>query len=388
MQNFSFQNTTKIIFGKETEKEVGKYTAQHGYKVLVHYGGGSIKKYGTYTKVINSLEKAGIDYVELGGVEPNPKLSLVQAGIELARKEKIDFILAVGGGSVIDSAKAISVGYFYDGDVWDFFEAEAKITEALPIGVVLTIPAAGSESSGSSVITKLDGMYKRSIGSNLIRPKFAILNPELTFTLPNYQTACGAVDIMAHIMERYFTNTEDVELTDRLAESALKTIIKNTPKVLANNEDYAARAEIMWTGTIAHNGLLGTGREEDWASHGIEHELSGIYDVAHGAGLAVIFPAWMNYVYQHDLERFAQFAHRVWDIEPDFKDLEQTAYQGIKKTKEFFSSIGMPVSLKELEIPEDRLEEMAQKATENGEIGSFVNLDTKAVLEIYQNALD
>jgi hypothetical protein len=387
MQNFTFQNTTKIVFGKGTEEEVGEYTAKHGSKVLLHYGGGSIKKYGTYDKVVKSLEKAGVEYVELGGVEPNPKLSLVKEGIELAQEENVDFILAVGGGSVIDSAKAISVGYFYDGDVWDFFTREAEITEALPIGVVLTIPAAGSESSDSAVVTKMEGMYKRDIGSELIRPQFAIMNPEITFTLPNYQTACGAVDIMAHIMERYFTNTENVELTDRLSEQALKTIIKNVPVVLEDNEDYAARAEVMWTGTIAHNNLLGTGREEDWSSHGIEHELSGIYDVAHGAGLAVVFPAWMNYIYQHDLERFAQFAVRVWGVDPDFKDLEWTARQGIKRTKEFFSSIGMPVTLEELDIPADRLEEMAQKATENGPIGNFVNLDTEDVLNIYKSAL-
>ncbi|MFN2340278.1 MAG: iron-containing alcohol dehydrogenase [Halanaerobium sp.] len=387
MQNFTFQNTTKIVFGKDTEKEVGEYTAEHGSKVLVHYGGGSIKKYGTYDKVLESLEKAGVEHVELGGVEPNPKLELVKEGIELAKEENVDFILAVGGGSVIDSAKAISVGYFYEGDVWDFFTREAKITEVLPIGVVLTIPAAGSESSNGAVVTKMDGMYKRDIGSELLRPQFAIMNPELTFTLPDYQTACGAVDIMSHIMERYFTNTENVEFTDRLSESTLKTIIKNVPQVLENNENYAARSEIMWAGTIAHNDLLGTGREEDWSSHGMEHELSGIYDVAHGAGLAVVFPAWMNYVYQHDLERFAQFAVRVWDVDPDFKDLEWTARQGIKKTKEFFSSIGMPVTLKELDIPAERLEEMAEKATENGPIGNFVNLETEDVLNIYQSAL-
>ncbi|SDI14271.1 hypothetical protein SAMN04515654_10245 [Halanaerobium congolense] len=387
MQNFTYQNTTKIVFGKGTEEEVGEYTAKHGSKVLLHYGGGSIKKYGTYDKVVKSLEKAGIEYVELGGVEPNPKLSLVHKGIELAKEESVDFILAVGGGSVIDSAKAIAVGYFYDGDVWDFYYNNVEITEALPVGVVLTIPAAGSESSTSSVVTKMDGMYKRSIGTELIRPKFAIMNPEITFTLPDYQTACGAVDIMAHIMERYFTNTDNVEYTDRLSEASLKTIINNTPKVLEDNEDYAARAEIMWVGSNAHNGLLGTGREEDWSSHGMEHELSGIYDVAHGAGLAVVFPAWMEYVYQHDLERFAQFAHRVWDVDPDFKDLEWTAQQGIKKTKEFFSDIGMPVTLAELDIPADRLEEMAKKATENGPIGSFVELDTEDVLKIYKSAL-
>ncbi len=388
MRDFVFQNTTKIIFGKGKEEEVGKYAAKHGSKVLLHYGGGSIKKYGTYDKVVDSLEEAGVDFVELGGVKPNPRLELVKEGIELVEKENVDFILAVGGGSVIDSAKAIAVGHPYEGDVWDFFTGKEKIEEAMPLGVVLTIPAAGSESSNSAVITKMDGMLKRAIGTELIRPKFALMNPELTYTLPDYQTAAGAADIMAHIMERYFTNVEDVELTDRLCESALKTIITNVPKVLENNEDYAARAEIMWTGSIAHNDLLGTGRIGDWASHGIEHELSGIYDVAHGAGLAVIFPAWMNYVYQHDLERFAQFAVRVFDVDPDFKDLEWTAKQGIKKLKEFFSEIGMPVTLKELDIPEDRLEEMAEKATQNGPQGNFVKLDKDDVLNIYKSALE
>jgi len=388
MRDFVFQNTTKIIFGKGKEEEVGKHAAKHGSKVLLHYGGGSIKKYGTYDKVVNSLEEAGVDFVELGGVKPNPRLDLVKEGIELVEKENVDFILAVGGGSVIDSAKAIAVGHPYEGDVWDFFTGKEKIEEAMPIGVVLTIPAAGSESSNSAVITKMDGMLKRAIGTELIRPKFALMNPELTYTLPDYQTAAGAADIMAHIMERYFTNVEDVELTDRLSESALKTIITNVPKVLEDNENYSARAEIMWTGSIAHNDLLGTGRIGDWASHGIEHELSGIYDVAHGAGLAVIFPAWMNYVYKHDLERFAQFAVRVWDVDPDFKDLEWTAKQGIKKLKDFFSEIGMPVTLKELGVPEDRLEEMAEKATENGPQGNFVKLDKEDVLNIYKNALE
>jgi alcohol dehydrogenase YqhD (iron-dependent ADH family) len=389
MQNFTYQNTTKIVFGKGTEEEVGEYTAQYGSKALLHYGGGSVKKFGTYDKVVKSLEAAGVEFVELGGVEPNPKLSLVHEGVKLAKEENVDFILAVGGGSVIDSAKAISAGTFYDGDAWDFYTTDEKITEALPIGVVLTIPAAGSESSSGSVITKKDGMQKKTINnSELIRAKFAIMNPEITFTLPDYQTACGAVDIMTHVMERYFTNTENVDYTDRISEATLKTIINNTPKVLADNEDYAARAEVMWAGTNAHNGLLGTGREEDWASHNIEHELSGIYDVAHGAGLAVIFPAWMDYVYQHDLERFAQFAVRVWDVDPDFKDLEWTARQGINKMKEFFIEIGMPLTLRELDIPADRLEEMAKKATENGPQGSFVNLDTKDVLKIYKSVLE
>ncbi|RCW49902.1 MULTISPECIES: iron-containing alcohol dehydrogenase [unclassified Halanaerobium] len=386
MDNFVFQNTTKIVFGKNTEQEVGEYTSKYGKKVLLHYGGGSIKKYGTYDKVVNSLEKAGIEYVELGGVKSNPRVDLVREGIKLVEKENVDFILAVGGGSVIDSAKAIAVGRYYDGDVWDLYQGQLKIKQALPLGVVLTIPAAGSESSDASVITNMDGMYKRSIHSDKIRPKFAIMNPELTYTLPDYQTAAGAVDIMAHIMERYFTNTPDVDFTDRLCEGSLKAVISNVPKALKENDNYPARAEIMWASTIAHNGLLGTGREEDWASHQIEHELSGIYDVAHGAGLAVIFPAWMEYVYKHDVERFAQFAVRVWDVDPDFSDLNWTAKEGIRKTKEYFHSIGMPTTLNELDIPGDRLEEMAEKCTENGSVGSFLKLNKTDVLKIYRIA--
>lgn len=388
MQNFVFQNPTRIIFGQAAEKKVGEQTSLYGSKVLLHYGGGSIKKYGTYQSVIESLEEVGLEYIELGGVKPNPRLALVKKGIELVEQEDIDFILAVGGGSVIDSAKAIAVGACYEGDIWDFFAKDITIKKAMPVGTVLTIPAAGSESSTSAVITKLTGMYKKSISSELIRPKFAIMNPELTFTLPNYQTACGAVDIMAHVMERYFTNTKNVELTDRLCEATLKTIIDNVPRVLKDNQDYAARAEIMWAGNIAHNGLLDTGRVGDWASHGIEHELSAIYDVAHGAGLAVVFPAWMNYVYQHDLARFAQFAVRVWGIDPDLKDLDWTACQGIKKTKEFFSSLGMPVSLPELEIPADKFEEMAAKCTAAGPRGNFVPLTKEDVVKIYQSVLN
>ncbi len=386
MDNFVFQNTTQIVFGKNTEQEVGEYTSKYGKKVLLHYGGGSIKKYGTYNKVVESLEKAGIEYVELGGVKPNPRVDLVREGIKLVEKENVDFILAVGGGSVIDSAKAIAVGHYHDGDVWELYQGQLKIKQALPVGVVLTIPAAGSEASTSSVITNMDGMYKRSIDTDKIRPKFAIMNPKLTYTLPDYQTAAGASDIMAHIMERYFTNTPDVDFTDRLCEGSLKAVINNTPKALRENDNYPARAEIMWASSIAHNGLLGTGREGDWASHKIEHELSGIYDVAHGAGLAVIFPAWMEYVYKHDVERFAQFAVRVWDVDPDFSDLNWTAKEGIRKTKEYFNSIGMPTTLDELDISGDRLEEMAEKCTEDGPVGSFLKLNKADVLKIYRIA--
>lgn len=387
MQNFIFDNKTRIIFGKNTENAVGEETSKYGNKVLLHYGGGSIKKFGLYDRVVNSLKEAGIEVVELGGVKPNPRLKLVKEGIKICREEGIDFILAVGGGSVIDSAKAIAIGVNYDGDVWDFYTGKANSESSLPIGVVLTIPAAGSESSVGSVITNEDGAYKRPYNDLMLRPKYAIMNPEIIYTLPDYQTACGAADIMAHIMERYFTQETNVDLTDRLCEATLKTVIKNIPLALDNPEDYAARAEVMWAGTIAHNGLLGTGRVEDWASHAIEHELSGIYDVAHGAGLAVIFPAWMKYVYRENLDRFTQFAVRVWGVEYDFENPERTALAGIERLKSFFSSIGLPVSLKGLEIGEDRLEEMAEKCTENGPISSFKKLNKADVLEIYKLAL-
>ncbi|NLC45372.1 MAG: iron-containing alcohol dehydrogenase [Clostridiales bacterium] len=388
MNNFIFQSPTRIIFGKDSENQVGAEVKKFTKKVLLHYGGGSIKKTGLYNRVTASLKENNIEYIELSGVQPNPRVSLVREGIELCRKNDIDFILAVGGGSVIDSSKAIAVGVPYEGDVWDFYIGKSKINDSLPLGVVLTLPAAGSEASPSSVLTNEDGWLKKGTGSDLIRPKFAIMNPELTFTLPAYQTACGVADMMAHIMERYFTHTTDVDLTDRLCEATFRTIIDNAPKLIIDPEDYAARAEIMWAGTIAHNGLLGTGREEDWASHSIEHELSAIYDVAHGAGLAVVFPAWMKYVYKHNVSRFVQFAVRVWNLENDFHHPEKTALKGIEKTKEFFSSIGLPVTLEELGIMDDRLDEMADKCTAGDTVtqGRFVKLNKKDVYEIYKLA--
>lgn len=387
MENFVFQNTTKIIFGRNTETQVGKETKKYADRILLHYGGGSIKKSGLYDRVVASLKEAGVDFVELAGVQPNPRLSLVKKGIELCRREKIRFILAVGGGSVIDSAKAIAVGVPYAGEVWDFFEHKATIQEALPVGVVLTIPAAGSETSPASVITNDDGAWKRDIGSDLIRPQFAILNPELTYTLPPYQTACGVADIMAHIMERYFTRTKNTDLTDRLCEATLRTVIKYAPMALVNPNDYTARAELMWAGTVAHCDLLGTGRIEDWGSHMIEHEISGIYDVPHGAGLAVVFPAWMRYVYQEDVNVFARYAVRVWDVEPDFDHPEKTALAGIERLKEFFRSLGLPVTLRELKVGDDRLEEMAAKCTARGPVGNFRKLNKEDVYQIYRLAM-
>ncbi len=384
MNNFVYHMPTKVIFGKGTENEVGAEVASTGCKkVLLHYGKDSIKRIGLYERVVKSLEDSGVDFVELGGVVPNPRLSLVYTGIELCRKEGVDFILAVGGGSVIDSAKAIGVGVKYDGDVWDFYEGK-PVEDCLPIGVVLTIPAAGSETSPNSVITNEDGEFKRGIGAQNMRPEFAILNPELPMTLPPYHMACGAVDIMAHVMERYFTKVKGVKFTDRLCEATLKTVIENIPKVLECNNDYDSWAEIMWAGSVAHNGLLGTGREDDWGSHMIEHEISGIYDVAHGAGLAVVFPAWMKYVYKMDVERFAQFANRVWGVEYKPGDLEGMALDGIAKTKTFFKSIGMPVSLSDLNIPADRIEEMGNKVMRKG---AFLPLTPENAIEILKIAL-
>lgn len=386
MNNFTFQNTTQIIFGKGTEETVGGEVKKYAKKVLLHYGGGSIKKSGLYDKVIKSLKSEGIEYIELGGVKPNPRIDLIYEGIELCRANNVDFILAVGGGSVIDSAKGIATGACYKGDVWDLYLKKDRAEKALPIGVILTIPAAGSESSGGSVVTKEKGQLKRDIGYSFLRPQFAIMNPEFCFTLPAYQVACGAADIMAHVMERYFTNTLHVEFIDRLSESTLITIINNAPYALKNSDNYDAFAEIMWAGTIAHNDLLGSGRDQDWASHNIEHELSGVYDIAHGAGLSIIFPAWMKYVYKTNINRFVQFAVRVWKVEQDFDNPEKTALEGIARMESFFKNLGLPVRLSEAGIMDDRFEEMAEKCVGNGTLGSFRKLSKGDIVNIYRLA--
>jgi len=389
VRNFVFENKTKIIFGRDTEEKVGKEIKKLGKKkVLFHYGGGSIKKYGLYDKVVKSLNEEGVEFVELGGVKPNPSLSVVKEGIALCRREKVDFILAVGGGSVIDSAKAIGIGVPYEGEVWDFYDQKAQIKESLPLGVILTLPAAGSEASDASVITDEEKKLKRGTGSPLIRPAFSILDPELTFTLPPYQTAAGITDMMAHIMERYFTQERNVDLTDHMCESVLKTIIKNAPLVMENPKDYNARAEIMWAGTLAHNGLLDTGRLGDWGTHMIEHELSALYDLTHGAGLAIIFPAWIKYVYKAYPEKMMRFFHTVFDVEAVFEDPEYMIEEGLKRLKTFYRSIGMPVSLKDAGIEEDRYEEMAEKCTVFGPVSNFVKLKKSDVVEIYRLAAE
>lgn len=389
MENFTFHNATKIVFGKNSEADVGREVKRFSTRILLHYGKESIKKTGLYDRIVTSLTKEGISYTELAGVAPNPRLDLVYQGVKLCREKNITFILAVGGGSVIDSAKAIAAGVPYSRDVWDFYIGKAQPVKALDVGTVLTIPAAGSEASPSSVITNMDGLLKRGLTSDVLHPVFSILNPELTFTLPSYQTACGAADIMAHIMERYFTTTKEVELTDRLCEATMKTVIGNVPVCLADPDNYAARAEVMWAGTVAHNDLLGTGRAGDWASHQIEHEISGIYDVAHGAGLSVVFPAWMKYVYKSNVPRFVQFASRVWNVEIDFHNQEKTALEGIQRLETFFVSLGLPVRLKAMGIGSDRIEEMADKATGSGmwTAGNFVKLKRDDIVEILKIAM-
>ncbi len=381
MEDFTLHLPTKIIFGKGSEKKAGREVAKHSRKILLHYGGGSIKRSGLYDRVVDSLNDAGVEFAELGGVVPNPRLGLVRKGIELCRTEGIGFILAVGGGSVIDSAKAIAAGVPYEGDVWDFFAKNGSIRKALPVATILTISAAGSEMSPSMVITDEKSGRKLSGRSDLIRPVFSILNPELTFTLPKEQIAYGAVDMFAHIVERYFTNTRNVDVSDEMCEAVMRSIIRNAKKAVSDPEDYDAQAELMWAGTVAHNGILGTGREEDWSSHKIEHELSAEYDIAHGAGLAVIVPAWMKYVHKHDIGRFARYARNVFHVIEE--DDEKAAAKGIYETTKFFSSLGLSTTLKGLGIGPEKIESMSKLCAGKEGIGFFVKLSAKDIEKIY-----
>lgn len=388
MENFTFYAPTYFVFGKDTENETGKYVSRFGgSRVLIHYGGGSVIRSGLLDRVKASLEKEGISYVELGGVKPNPRSGLVYTGIDLCREEEVDFILAVGGGSVIDSAKAIAAGALYDGDFWDYYQ-DGEVEEALPLGTVVTISAAGSEGSADSVITKEEGMYKRATTGEALRPKFTIMNPALTQTLPAYQTACGITDIMAHLYERYLTNTEEVEVTDRMIEALMLTMIHEGPRVIEDPDNYEARANIMWAGMMAHNNSCGVGRSQDWTSHGIEHELSALYDCAHGAGLAVVMPSVFTYNLHHDVNRFAQVAVRVWGCQMDFADPERTAREGIEALRRFLISIGMPKNFEELGADPADIEKLAHTAcygdVNEGTIGGFVELDQKDVENIYR----
>ena len=389
MNNFVFYSPTEFVFGKATEMQVGALARKHGArKVMIVYGGGSVVRSGLLDRVKQSLREAGIEYCLMGGVQPNPVDTKVYEGIEFCRREQADMLLPVGGGSVIDTAKAIAAGVLYEGDFWDFYIGKAKVTKALKVAVVLTIPAAGSEGSGNTVITKLDGLQKLSLRvPEVLRPVFSIMNPELTYTLPPFQTACGVADMMAHIMERYFTNTQEVEIGDRLCEGTLMAIINEAPKAMRNPEDYGARANLMWAGMIAHNGTCGVGCEEDWASHFLEHEISAIYGVTHGAGLSVIFPAWMTWMVEHNVGKIAQYAVRVWGV-PESEDKKAVALEGIGKLKAFFSSLGLPVTFKELGIENPDIDRLADSLHRNkGElVGNYVKLTKQDSKEIYRLA--
>lgn len=389
MDNFTFYAPTYFDFGKGAEAHVAELVRRFGGgKVLLHYGGGSIRKSGLYDRITANLEQGEIPYVTLGGVRPNPRSGLVYEGIRLCREEKVDFILAAGGGSTIDSAKAIAAGTLYDGDFMDFYQGKSVIEQALPIGTVLTIAAAGSEGSPNTVITDEKTLVKKGTKSDLLRPKFSILNPELTCTLSPYQTAAGATDIMIHVCERYFSNTEEVEITDRLCEAVLKTIIHETPRVLEDPDNYEARANIMWAGMLAHNNICGVGRVQDWASHHIEHELSALYDVTHGAGLAVIAPRWMRYVMHTNPHKLVDFATRVWDVPLNTADSEATARQGIEKFEAFLQQIGMPSTFGEIGARREDIGLMADKLFGTRETeGNYVKLRKEDVIKIYESAV-
>lgn len=395
MAGFVYYTPTKVVFGKETELQTGKLAREYGAtKVLLHYGGGSVKRSGLLDRVKEALREEGIEYAELGGVVPNPRLSLVYEGIELAKKEKVDFILAVGGGSAIDSAKAIGYGVANEGDVWDFYDGKRTAKNCLPVGVVLTLAATGSEMSDSSVITKEEGWIKRGYSSAYGRPVFAVMNPELTMTLPDYQTACGCADILMHTMERYFTNGDQMEITDSIAEALMRTVIKNAKLLKSNPEDYDARAEIMWAGSLSHNGLTGCGSSErDFATHGLEHEIGGMFDVAHGAGLTALWGSWARYVYKNCLPRFYRFAVNVMQVETGGggkEDEETIAMKGIEAMEAFFREIHMPVTMKELGIEptDEQIEELARKCSiaSGGKKGSAKVLEEKDMKQIYEMA--
>ena len=392
MFDFKYYTPTKVVFGKNTESKVADLIKEFGgTKVLVHYGGGSVVRSGLLQRVTDTLDAAGIEYIVLGGAVPNPHLALVYEGIELCKKEGVDFLLAVGGGSAIDSAKAIGYGVANEGDVWDYYDYKRQVTGCLPLGVILTIAATGSEMSDSSVITKEEGLVKRGYSSDYGRPRFAIMNPELTMTLPDYQTACGCTDIMMHTMERYFTNGGNMEITDALAEGLLRTVKKNAVILRDDPKNYDARAEVMWAGSLAHNGLTGCGNDGgDWMTHKLEHELGGLYDVAHGAGLAAIWGSWARYVYKNCLPRFKRFAINVMDVKDEGTD-EEIALKGIEAMEVFYRSINMPTNLRELGVnaPDEDLVLMAHKCAVGvgGEMGSAKVLNEQAMLDIFRASM-
>lgn len=392
MKDFIYYAPTEVVFGEDSEKQVASLVKKYGGKrVLVHYGGQSAKKSGLLDNIFGLLNEGGIEFFELGGVVPNPRLSKVREGIALCREQKIDFILAVGGGSVIDSAKAIAYGVPYNGDVWDFYLGKATAETCLPVATVLTIPAAGSEMSESSVITNEDGDVKLGYSNNISRPKFAIMNPVRTYTLPPYQTAAGVTDMIMHTMERYFTHDDDMTLTDSVAEALMRTLKDSVMEVLKNPTDYRHRAQIMWGGSIAHNGLTGCGLSDDWATHQLEHELSGMFDATHGAGLAAIWPSWARYVYKENVSRFVRFAVNVMGVENDYTNPEATALKGIEAMEEFYHAIGMPINIHELigrEVTDKEIREMVRKCSRNYTTtqGRFKVLQVEDMEAIYRMA--
>lgn len=392
MKDFKFYAPTEVAFGKNTQQKVGKLVKKYGgTKVLLHYGGQSAIKSGLLAEVESCLQAEGIAYVKLGGVVPNPRVSLVRKGIEICKAEGIDFLLAVGGGSVIDSCKAISSGRYFEGDVWDLYLKKAHATQYMPIGCVLTIPAAGSEMSDGSVITNEDGGLKKDYCVDEFRCKFAIMNPELTYTLPAWQTACGVTDMMMHTMERYFSKDDDMEITDAIAEALLRTCMSEGHKVLANPQDYNSRAQIMWAGSLAHNDLTGCGTTGDWATHNLEHELSGMFDVSHGAGLAAVWGSWARYTRGENMKRFARFAKNVMGVDTTGMSDLDAAEAGIQAMEKFFQSIGMPTNIKDLigkEISEAEILEMADKCSNGGTstIGGLKVLNKEDMAAIYRMA--
>jgi alcohol dehydrogenase YqhD (iron-dependent ADH family) len=387
MENFTFFNPTKLIFGKGQIDQLTTEVPQYGEKVLLVYGGGSIKKNGLYDQVVNLLQKIDVEVFELSGVEPNPRLSTAQKGIDICKNENIDFILAVGGGSVIDCTKLIAAGAKYDGDPWDIVTSKSPATSALPFGTVLTLAATGSEMNSGSVITKWDTREKVGWGSPHTYPKFSILDPVNTYTVPKDQTIYGMVDIMSHVLEHYFHQADNTLLQDRMCESILITIIETAPKLLEDLENYDHRETVLYCGTMALNGMVSMGFRGDWATHNIEHAVSAIYDIPHGGGLAILFPNWMRHNVHANLARFKQLAVRVFAIDPVGKTDEETALEGIEKLREFWSSIGAPTTLAEYDIDDSRLEEMTDKTLVNGEFGNFKKLNYEDVLSIYQNSL-
>lgn len=391
MKNFTLYTPTRIVFGKEVEKETGRLAKEQGAsKVLIVYGGGSIIKSGLLKSVQESLQKEGIAYTELAGVKPNPRMSLAREGVGKAISFGADLILAVGGGSSIDTAKAIAIGAANEGiDLRKFWSGKEAITKVLPVGAVLTIAAAGSEMSDSAVLTNEETGKKGGVNTDLVRPRFAVMNPELTYTLPKYQLTCGIVDIFMHTIERYFTPEDGNELTDEIAEGLLRTLIRNGLKAVEQPKDYDALSEIMWCGSLSHNNLTGLGRPKDFACHKLGHEIGGMFDEAHGATLSAVWGSWARYVYQLDIERFANYGKKVWNIELD--KAEEAAIAAIEKTEEFFRALDMPVSIGELSIgvqPDEVLKKMAESATKGGtvKLGCFKRLDMQDMYEIYKIA--